>query len=284
MGVQVQCWGKFKSQVRKLKLLERQHSIKTGGGEPYKTSPADEFAAQVLTSQPCLDEQIATPWDSDSCYLQDDALVHTINHPETNTSTSNKSSPHIPIRSLTPQPSTSNQTLSPSIQASLISIQSVLDPSTIRENVFLTSKSTSLFPPSQSPHVPESMQHSSCEDPASAPTPLTSTPSTNSASKVLKCAVRSRPSSSNTCVETEIELRSGKLEELKGMQEKHKKKLDNAAHSRYEVRLLEHQEQLQVICLEREKLMLERERRALRAANLDVENKELELARSKDNL
>nr|CAD7432887.1 unnamed protein product [Timema monikensis] len=43
------CWEKFKSQVKKQKQLERQHSMKTGGGEPYKTSPADdELAAQVL--------------------------------------------------------------------------------------------------------------------------------------------------------------------------------------------------------------------------------------------
>nr|CAD7265834.1 unnamed protein product [Timema shepardi] len=289
----VGCWEKFKSQARKQKQLERQHSMKTGGGEPYKTSPAgDELAAQVLTIQPWLDEEIVTPWDSDARYLEDAALVHTINYPETNTSTSTTSDPHIPIRSVTPQPSTSNETLSLSIQTQtpLISIQSVPGPSTIGENVFLTSNSTSLPPPSQSPRVPESMQHSSCGNPASVPTPLTSTPSTSSALKVLKRAARSRPSSSNTFVEAEIELRSRKFEEeLKCMRETHKKKLDNeallhAARSRYEVRLLEHQEQLQVIRLEREKLMLERERHALRAAKLDVEIKELELARARDNL
>nr|CAD7419257.1 unnamed protein product [Timema cristinae] len=78
------CWEKFKSQLRKQKQLERQHSMKTERGEPYKTSPADDkLAAQVLTFQSWLDEEIVTPWDSDARYLQYAALVHTINHPET---------------------------------------------------------------------------------------------------------------------------------------------------------------------------------------------------------
>nr|CAD7448611.1 unnamed protein product [Timema bartmani] len=373
------CWEKLKSQIRKQKRPEKQHSMKTGEGETFKTFPADDnLAAQVSSIQPWLNEEINIPWDSDYRHQQDAAAVFAVNHPDNTTSTSTLSSPHNPVSVQTPQPSTSIQTLPSYTYTPLISIPSIPGPSTTPEDFLIIpyspSPSPSSSPPSQSSHhVPESMQHSSCENPLAAPTLSTSTPCPSRAPKapaqrvkevahkdrmnlaalpmynpldmiadeckllrlkdetanetwlywnqffrqkkfgdpkyslvskavkaalllshVLRRAARSRLSSANRLVEAEVVLRSKKYkEELKQMWEAHEKNMEkedllHAACAKREERLLEHQEQLQLIRLERERVILERERYiteqarlALRAAEIEVERKELELARKK---
>nr|CAD7606118.1 unnamed protein product [Timema genevievae] len=274
--------------------------MKTGEGETFKTFPSDDdLAAQVSSIQPWLNEEINIPWDSDYRHQQDAAAVFAVNHHENTTSTSTSSSPHNPVSVQTPQPSTSIQTLPSYTYTPLISIPSIPGPSTTPEDFLIIpyspSPSPSSSPPFQSSHhVPESMQHSSCENPLAAPTLSTSTPCSSRAPKVLRRAARSRLSSANRLVEAEFVLRSKKYkEELKQMWEAHEKNMEkedllHAACAKREERLLEHQEQLHLIRLERELLILEREgyiteqaRLALRAAEIEVERKELELARKK---
>nr|CAD7574185.1 unnamed protein product [Timema californicum] len=224
----LKCWEKLKSQICKQKRLERRHSKKIGREEPFETSPADdELAAQGVSIQP-WNVETDTLWDSNYRHQQDSTTVCAIKCPENSSFTSTASNPHIPIPFQTLQPSISIQTLPSSTYTSLISIPSIPCSSITKEDFFLKPYSSSPSTPSQSqsqsiPHVPESMQHSCCQNPTVAPISQTSTPCTSSALKVLKCPAKS-------CNDNLLEaaLSSKKYnEELKQMWEVHKKKLEN---------------------------------------------------------
>nr|CAD7444761.1 unnamed protein product [Timema bartmani] len=283
-------------EVWKQKRLERRHSKKIGRGELFTTSPADdELTAQGLSIQ-SWNVETDTLWDSNYRHQQNSAAVCALKRPENSSFTSTASSPHIPIPFQTLQSSISNQILPSSTYTSLISISSIPCSSISKEDFLLLPYSSLPSAPSQpqsqsSPRVPESMQHSCCENPTVAPTLQTSPPHTSSTLKVLK---RPAKSCGDNLFEVEAILSSKKYnEELKQMWEAHKKKLENenlmhAAHVKLKERLLEHEQQLHLIRLEREKVIQERKNLATeqaklekRSAQIDVEMKELDLAIAK---
>nr|CAD7428105.1 unnamed protein product [Timema monikensis] len=278
------CWEKLKSHVWKQKWLERRHSKKIGRGEPFKTSPADDaLAAQGLSIQP-RNVETDTLWDSNQRHQQDSATVCAIKRPENSSFTSAASNPHIPIPFQTLQPSVPIQTLPSSTYTSLISSPSIPCSSITKEDILsIPNSSTPSQSQSQSiPHVPESLQHSCCQNPAVAPILQNSTPCTSSALEVLNCPAKS---CSDNLFEVEAVLSSKKYndEELKQMWEVRKKKLENE-----NLLYAAHVKRLNLIQLERERviqqrksLVTEQARLEKRSAQIDVEMKELDLAITK---